>query len=109
MDINNVVIYSVIAWAVVMAYYISIKFLKLVIISIQVESKAWREAYVAKEYGSTIIGGNVQDSNKSIEQQSDMEQQTGLIVEPSIQEEDYAHLVSKTTKPVVSFGEDVSS
>ena len=109
MDINSVVVYFVIVWAAVMAYCISVEFLKLVITSIQVESKAWREAYVAKEYGSTIIGGNVQDSNKSIEQQSDMEQQAEPIVEPSIQAEDYAHLVSKTVKTVVSFGEDVSS
>ena len=109
MDHWDIVAIAAIIWAITVAYIISIKFLKYIIMVMQSESKVWREAYVAKEYGSTVFNSNAKSGIEYSEKQSDLEQSDKSVVETGAQAEDYAHLVSKTAKTAVSFGEDVSS
>lgn len=72
------------------------------------ESEKWREAYINKEHGSTIINNNSEGGTRSTEEQSDLEQQNQEAMDAGVQPEDYSHIFSKKTQTPVQFGEDVS-
>ena len=83
--------------------------LLVIALVIRIESKKWREAYINKEINNGKSTKKITSNSDGLaKSESSLEQQTGQTVETNAKPKDLSHLVSKSARTVVSFGEEVT-